>query len=177
MNNITTAMLELKTHPWARGTPDYIHHSHIKDHIQTAARKCSAETLYLYSTRVERVWKREPKWQIQSATLNRFEGGKLTRSKSVRVCRSFRSSDDVLISGRNLMLWWLLPATIMLLESPISLVSRLGRQLGLIEFITRKVIEIPGSIQIRSVITVPCADLPGSVRLSYLRDFELSSLP
>lgn len=75
----------MKNHPWDEGTPEYINHRVAKDYIQAAARKSGMLTSYLYNARVERIWKREEKWQIKSATLTHLTNGNLKRSTGIQV--------------------------------------------------------------------------------------------
>ncbi|MCJ1346973.1 hypothetical protein MMC31_005193, partial [Peltigera leucophlebia] len=82
-NNVSTTLLEMKNHPWPAGTPDFIHHRHIKAYLDAVAQMSSTGSSYLYNTKVERVWKTGARWRIQS-TLLTFDGITVKNSRCVR---------------------------------------------------------------------------------------------
>lgn len=84
-NNVSTTLLEMKNHPWPAGTPDFIHHRHIKAYLEAVAQKSSTKSLYLYNTKVEHIWKKGAQWQIQSTLLNHFDGVTMKNSRRIRV--------------------------------------------------------------------------------------------
>lgn len=84
-NNVSTTLVEMKNRPWPAGTPDFIHHRHIKAYLDAAAQESSTRSSYLYNTKVERVWKTGAQWHIQSTLLIRFEGPTAKISRCVRV--------------------------------------------------------------------------------------------
>lgn len=85
VTNVPTAMSEFKNQAWEPGTPNFVSHRLVKDYIQAAARRSGPQTSYLFSTRVERIWKRESKWQIQSTALTRAANGNMKKSRRFRV--------------------------------------------------------------------------------------------
>lgn len=85
VTNVPIAMSEFKNQPWEHGTPDFVNHQLVKNYIQAAAPRSGPQTSYLYITRVERMWRRESKWQVQSTALERAANGNVKKSRRVRV--------------------------------------------------------------------------------------------
>ena len=91
-NNVSTPLLELKNHEWSPGTGDFVSHRVIKEYIQAAAKRSGGT--YLYNTRVEKAWKTEGKWQIESTTLTRLESGRAKKLRRVQVSHRLSSQTN-----------------------------------------------------------------------------------
>lgn len=95
VTNMPIAMSQFKNQAWAHGTPDFVNHRLVREYIQAAAQRSGPQTSYLYSTRVERIWKRESKWQLQSTALTRAANGNLKKSRRIRVRMSLLASSSL----------------------------------------------------------------------------------
>ena len=62
-----------------------MNHQFINEYIQDIARDKVIESCFLYNTRVERVWKQDGKWNVQSKTLIDLGSGALKYSKQTHV--------------------------------------------------------------------------------------------
>ncbi|KAK6431257.1 hypothetical protein LTR95_012584 [Oleoguttula sp. CCFEE 5521] len=74
-NNVSTHEMEMSTHLFKAGTEEFVSQRELADYLQDAANANNAHTDILPNTRVEDVIKVDGKWQIETTTLTRTDGG------------------------------------------------------------------------------------------------------
>ncbi|KAL9041084.1 MAG: hypothetical protein Q9214_004233 [Letrouitia sp. 1 TL-2023] len=83
-NNVSTPLLELRDHPWKKGTQDFVNHRIIKEYIQSVADAINMTSFTHFHTKVLRVRKVPKKWHILSGTLKPSAAGGLQYSEQIR---------------------------------------------------------------------------------------------
>ena len=85
-NNVSTPLLELKDHPWPKGTNDFVNHRKIKKYIQSVADSIDLAAYTCFHTKVLRIRKSSGKWHVLSGTLKPSRLGDPQYAESIRVC-------------------------------------------------------------------------------------------
>ncbi|THY11034.1 dimethylaniline monooxygenase [Aureobasidium pullulans] len=68
-NNVSTPEMKLRTHEWPPQTPDFVTHDVLATYIQDTAAANDVLSNIKFRTRVDKVEKRERKWEVQSSKL------------------------------------------------------------------------------------------------------------
>ena len=74
-NNVSTPLMKLKDHPWPPGTEHFVNHKVLAAYIQSAAESFGVKKSILFNTRVERIWKEDNMWRVQSSKLSSDRNG------------------------------------------------------------------------------------------------------
>ncbi|KAL8746083.1 MAG: hypothetical protein Q9190_001868 [Brigantiaea leucoxantha] len=83
-NNVSTPLLELKDHPWPKGTNDFVNHRKIKKYIQSVADSIDLAAYTCFHTKVLRIRKSSGKWHVLSGTLKPSRLGDPQYAESIR---------------------------------------------------------------------------------------------
>lgn len=76
--------MELRTHAWESGTPDFVPHHVMAKYIQDAARANKVESLMHFNTRVKQIRKAGSQWRVETAMLVKdIPGSRLVESSQV----------------------------------------------------------------------------------------------
>jgi cation diffusion facilitator CzcD-associated flavoprotein CzcO len=92
--------MKLRTHDWKLDTPDFVPHDVLATYIQDTAASNKVIPSILFHTRVNKVEKRENKWEVSTSKLVEEDGEKLIRSTvQVRVFAERRKKKVLMINN------------------------------------------------------------------------------
>jgi hypothetical protein len=84
-NNVSTPEMKLRTHDWKPNTPDFVTHDVLATYIQDTAASNDILSAISSRTRVNKVEKKDTKWEVSTSKLVEEAGEKEIRN-SVQVC-------------------------------------------------------------------------------------------
>ena len=73
-NNVSTRLMKLKINSWPSGSADFVNHRVLNDYIQDTASKSGVHSKTRYNTRVEKIFKSGPVWNVQTSSLTASRG-------------------------------------------------------------------------------------------------------
>lgn len=79
-NNVPTPLLEMKINTFKPGTPSIVNHRVLKEYIQDTSSKFDIPACTLYNTRVEHIFKKNKRWQVETSTVIAHEAGEVKKT-------------------------------------------------------------------------------------------------